>query len=553
MPGETPAPEPRSGTPPTPPAGAVLTGLGASGGRATGLARVLHSPADAGQMQPGEILVAPFTDPGWTPVFPLAAGIVMDLGGLPAFRPTSRHEAGNTENSVYCYLEALQGAYAHFERKAGGIDFDAHFKKHIYHVPFGAMAYRAHRTLLRNAEVVHLFHRAEEFGIKLTGFEADYAEAVRRSRRVADRMAKGVEFLFRKNKIALVPGRGVLGSATTVEVTGPAGATTLEGRAVILATGSEPRSLPGVTIDETRVISSNGAVRNETRPASLVIIGAGAVGVEFADVYSAYGTTVTLLEALPRIVPIEDEEVSAQLARIFARRKIEMKTGVKVQSVVARDNGVRVITESGTIDAEQVLMAVGRGAKVKDVGLEKLGIAMDRNFVKVSPTMETSVKGVYAIGDMAGAPLLAHKAMAEGVVAAEAIAGKSPRPVNYANVPSCTYCRPQVASIGITEAKAKENGREVTVGKFPFTASGKAVALGETDGFVKVVADKATGEILGVHILGPEATEIIHEFAVGRTLEATLEEVIHTIHAHPTLSEAALEATLGALGQAIHL
>ena len=409
------------------------------------------------------------------------------------------------------------------------------------------------KALLRNAEVVHLFHRAEEFGIKVSGFEADYAEAVRRSRRVADRMAKGVEFLFRKNKITLVPGRGVMKSATTVEVTGPAGTTTLEGRAVILATGSEPRSLPGVTIDEKRVISSNGAVRNESRPASLIVIGAGAVGVEFADVYSAYGTQVTVLEALPRIVPIEDEEVSTQLTRILNRRKIETKTGVKVQSVTASDTGVRVTTDAGTFDAEQVLVAVGRAAKVKDVGLDTLGVQMERGFVKVSPTMETSVKGVYAIGDMAGAPLLAHKAMAEGVVAAEAIAGKSPRPVDYGNVPSCTYCRPQVASIGISEAKAKENGRAITVGRFPFTASGKAVALGDTDGFVKVVADKATGEILGVHILGPEATEIIHEFAVGRTLEATLEEIVHTIHAHPTLSEAALEATLAALGHAIHL
>jgi dihydrolipoamide dehydrogenase len=409
------------------------------------------------------------------------------------------------------------------------------------------------KALLRNAEVVHLFHRAEEFGIKVSGFEADYAEAVRRSRRVADRMAKGVEFLFRKNKITLVPGRGVLKSATTVEVTGSSGTTTLEGRAVILATGSEPRSLPGVTIDEKRVLSSNGAVRNEARPASLIVIGAGAVGVEFADVYSAYGTAVTVLEALPRIVPIEDEEVAAQLTRIFNRRKIETKTGVKVQSVTASDKGVTVATDAGTFEAEQVLMAVGRAAKVKDVGLDRLGVQMDRSFVKVSPMMETSVKGVYAIGDMAGAPLLAHKAMAEGVVAAEAIAGKSPRPVDYGNVPSCTYCRPQVASIGLSEAKAKENGRAIAVGKFPFTASGKAVALGDTDGFVKVVADKTTGEILGVHILGPEATEIIHEFAVGRTLEATLEEIIHTIHAHPTLSEAALEATLGALGQAIHL
>jgi dihydrolipoamide dehydrogenase len=405
------------------------------------------------------------------------------------------------------------------------------------------------KALLRNAEVVHLVERAADFGITVGEVRVDYAAAVARSRGVADRMAKGVEFLFRKNKITLVPGRGVLKSPATVAV----GADTIEARAVILATGSEPKSLPGVAIDEQVILSSNGAVRQERRPASLIVIGAGAVGVEFADVYRAYGTEVTILEALPRLVPVEDEEVSAQLARTFGRRGITVKTGVKVTKIARGGPGVRVDTDAGSFEAEQVLMAVGRGAKVKDVGLEALGVAMERGFVRVSPKMETSVKGVYAIGDMAGPPLLAHKAMAEGVVAAEAIAGRDPRPVDYGNVPSCTYCRPQVASIGVSEAKAKENGREISVGKFPFTASGKAVALGETEGFVKVVADKATGEILGVHILGPEATEIIHEFAVGRTLEATLEEMIHTIHAHPTLSEAALEATLAALGQAIHI
>ena len=405
------------------------------------------------------------------------------------------------------------------------------------------------KALLRNAEVLHLVERAADFGISVGEVRADYAAAVKRSRGVADRMAKGVEFLFRKNKITLVPGRGVLKTPTTVSV----GADTIEARAVILATGSEPKSLPGVAIDEQVVISSNGAVRQERRPASLIVIGAGAVGVEFADVYRTYGAEVTILEALPRLVPIEDEEVSTQLARAFGRRGIAIKTGVKVSAITRGGPGAVVETDAGRFEAEQVLMAVGRGAKVKDVGLEALGIAMERGFVRVSPRMETSVKGVYAVGDMAGAPLLAHKAMAEGVVAAEAIAGRDPRPVDYGNVPSCTYCRPQIASIGVSEARARENAREITVGKFPFTANGKAVALGETEGFVKVVADKATGEILGVHILGPEATEIIHEFAVGRTLEATLEEMIHTIHAHPTLSEAAFEATLAALGQAIHI
>ncbi len=409
------------------------------------------------------------------------------------------------------------------------------------------------KALLRNAEVVGLFGRAAEFGIKVTGFEASYAEAIQRSRRVADRMAKGVEFLFRKNKITLFPGRGVLRARDTVEVTGASGTETLSVKAVILATGSEPKSLPGVALDEKTVISSNGAVRSERKPASLVVIGAGAVGVEFADVYAAYGAKVTLLEALPRIVPIEDEDCSKELARAFGRRGIALKTGVKVASVKPGGPGAVVETDGGKLEAELVLMAVGRAAKVAGLGLEALGIVLERGFVKVSPRMETGAKGVYAIGDMAGPPLLAHKAMAEGVAAAEAIAGRDPRPVDYANVPSCTYCRPQVASLGATEAKAREHGRDVAVGKFPFTASGKAVALGETDGFVKVVADKATGELLGVHIVGPEATEIIHEFAVGRTLEATLEEMVHTIHAHPTLSEAALEATLGALGQAIHL
>jgi dihydrolipoamide dehydrogenase len=257
------------------------------------------------------------------------------------------------------------------------------------------------------------------------------------------------------------------------------------------------------------------------------------------------------------VLPVEDEEVSAQIARLFSRRGITIRPGVRVKSVTPGGAGVALAVEAEgkteTIETGQVLMAVGRAARTRGLGLEALSVATERGFVTVSPTMETSVKGIYAIGDMAGHQMLAHKAMAEGVVAAETIAGQSPRPVDYGNVPSCTYCRPQVASVGVSEATARTGGREIAVGKFPFTASGKAVALADTDGFVKVVADKATGEILGVHIVGPEATELIHEFAVGRTLEATLEEIIHTIHAHPTLSEAALEATLAALGHPIHI
>src|SRR3954471_4016486 len=304
------------------------------------------------------------------------------------------------------------------------------------------------KALLRNAEVVHLIQRAGDFGVSVGEVKADYAKAIQRSRGVADRMAKGVEFLFRKNKITLFPGTGTLTSKSTVEVKGAAGTETLEAkRAVILATGSQPRSLPGVTIDEKLVISSNGAVRNEARPQSIIVIGAGAVGMEFADVYAAYGTQVTVLEALPRVLPVEDEDASTLIARLFGRRGITVKTGVKVSSVKPGGPGAIVETDGGRVEAEQVLMAVGRGARTAGLGLDAAGVALERGYVKVSPTMETSVKGIYAIGDMAGAPLLAHKAMAEGVVAAEAIAGQHPRPIDYGNVPYCTYCRPQVASI----------------------------------------------------------------------------------------------------------
>src|SRR5256884_1343888 len=323
------------------------------------------------------------------------------------------------------------------------------------------------KALLRNAEIVQLFEKAETFGITVQGMKADYAAAVQRSRSVADRMAKGVEFLFRKNKITLFPGTGSLKGKNVVEVRGKDGPTTLDaGRAVILATGSEPKSLSGVAIDEKTVISSNGAVRNEAKPKSIVVIGAGAVGVEFADVYRSYGVEVTLLEALPRIVPIEDEEVSTQLTRSLSRRGITIKTGAKGSAVKPGGAGVVIDTDDGKLEAEQVLMAVGRGARTKGVGLEALNIALERGFVKVSPTMETSVKGVYAIGDMAGAPLLAHKAMAEGVVAAEAIAGENPRPVGYGNVPPCTYCRPPNPSLRLPEAKAPGGGPELAVRKF---------------------------------------------------------------------------------------
>lgn len=413
------------------------------------------------------------------------------------------------------------------------------------------------KALLRNAEVLSLFRRAEEFGIAVENVRADFGAAIKRSRRVADRLSKGVEFLFRKNKIALYPGRGELEGATLVRVRGANGSEELEAGAVILATGSEPKGLPGVAIDGERVISSNEAVRDEAAPGSLIIIGAGAVGVEFADVYAAYGVKVTLLEALPRLLPAEDEELSGLLAKSFARRGIEVRTGAKVIGVKAGKNRMTVEVETDgkaeSLTADRVLMAVGRAAKVAGLGLERLGVATERGYLKVSERMETSVPGLYAIGDVAGPPLLAHKASAEGVVAAEAIAGRTPRGVDYATVPNCTYCHPQVASLGLTEAQARERGQKVSVGRFPFQANGKALAMGEPEGLVKIVAEAETGEILGVHILGAEATELIAEFGLGKTLEATVAELAHTIHAHPTMAEAVMEAALGAMGRAIHL
>jgi dihydrolipoamide dehydrogenase len=414
------------------------------------------------------------------------------------------------------------------------------------------------KALLRNAEVLQLFHRAAEFGVTVENLRADYAVAHGRSRQVAERMSKGVEFLLRKNKITLVLGRGELVGPGAVRVKGADGSTsTLEARAVILATGAAPKSLPGVALDGTRVISSDEVLRLDRLPPSAVVIGAGAVGVEFADVFAAYGVQVTLVEVLPRLLPIEDEEISKLLGRSFAKRKIDVRTGAKVQAVKPGRHGMTVEIEhegqAARLEAAVVLMAVGRAAQTRDLGLEKLGVAMERGFVKVSPRMETSVPGVYALGDVAGPPLLAHKASAEGIVAAEAIAGHPVHPVDYRAIPSCTYCHPQVASVGLTEAQAREGGRAVKVGKYMFLANGKAQALGEPEGLVKLVAAADTGEIVGAHILGAEATELIAEITLGKTLESTVEEVGHTIHAHPTMAEAVMEAALDAMGQAIHL
>jgi dihydrolipoamide dehydrogenase len=415
------------------------------------------------------------------------------------------------------------------------------------------------KALLRNAEVLSLAQRGEEFGLQIQGLTADYRKAQVRSRQVADRLTRGIAFLMRKNHITVVAGAAQLRTPTHVEVQPTDGGTAqvLEAEHLILATGSRERLLPGVTVDGRRVWTSYEALQVEAAPESLIIIGAGAVGVEFASVFATYGTRVTLIEMLPMLVPLEDLEIAEVLEHSFRQRGMQIMTGTKVEKVESSDHEVRVIVASPQgmqeLSAAALLLAVGRAPNTEALGLEAVGVAVEHGFVQVNSNQQTSVPNIYAIGDVAGPPLLAHKAMAEGVIAAEHLVGRIPKPLERTNIPNCTYCSPQVASIGLTELRARETGREVKVGKFPFRASGRALAMAETEGLVKFVVDAKFGEILGVHIVGPEATEMIAEVAALKTLEATLDELFLTVHAHPTLAEALLEAALAADGRAVHL
>ncbi|HET7854149.1 MAG TPA: dihydrolipoyl dehydrogenase [Candidatus Methylomirabilis sp.] len=414
------------------------------------------------------------------------------------------------------------------------------------------------KALLRNAEIIALLRRGEEFGFSFENLRLDFSVAVKRSEQAARKLSKGVEYLMKKNKVTVVPGEGRLAGDGQVRVTKDAKVTELQAARILLATGSRPREIPGVPIDGKRVITSTEALSLPQVPRSLLIIGAGAVGVEFADVYHAYGAEVILIEMLPRLLSVEDAEISTFLEKVFAKRGITIRTGTKVEGVTVKGEQVslRLSKEGKTeeITGDVALVAIGRIPNIEALGIEGLGVKVGRgNFIEVGDRFETSVPGIYAIGDVIGGPLLAHKAMAEAVVAVEAMAGQSGRRIDPSKIPNCTYCSPQVASVGLTEEQAKEQGRQVKVGRFSFQASGKAVALGDTEGFVKVVADAEYGEILGLHIIGPEATEMIAEATMARTLEATLEEVHHSIHAHPTLSETVAEACLAALGRPIHI
>jgi dihydrolipoamide dehydrogenase len=415
------------------------------------------------------------------------------------------------------------------------------------------------KALLHSAWVARLVsHDAKALGVEAGSVKTDYGVAMKRSRQVSEQNSKGVEFLMKKNKITVLKGTGVLQAGRKVKV----GNDVHEAKkAVILATGSRVKGIPqiGLEINKTTVISSDEALFLEKAPATLAIIGAGAVGSEFADIFAAFGTKVTLIEALPRILPIEDAECSDVVTKSFKKRGMTVLAGAKVLKASLGANEVTLEVESGgkteKIAVEKVLMAAGRAVNTEGMGFKETGVQLDdRGFVKVNrQTLETTAQGIYCIGDVAGPPMLAHKGSREGVFVAELLAGHTPHPIKYDNVPSVTYCHPEVASIGLTEDQCKEKKLDYQAGRFPFSANGRARATMETEGFVKILRDKKYGEILGAHIVGGHASEMIHELAVARENEYTVEEVDLAIHAHPTLSEAIAEAALDSMGRVIHI
>jgi dihydrolipoamide dehydrogenase len=407
------------------------------------------------------------------------------------------------------------------------------------------------KALLESSELYHrVAARGPEFGINASKVEYDYARIAARRDAIVSQLHKGVQFLMKKNKIEVVEGRGRIKDLNTLEV----GSKQVRAKHLIVATGSDVRTLPGLEFDGRFIISSDHATLSTTVPESICIIGGGAVGVEFATFYSQLGVKVTLLEALDRLVPLEDEEVSREMLAAFKKAGIDCRPGVKVKGAKKARDGVAVDTDQGEVWARQLLVAVGRSPRSKEIGLEQLGVTIQPNgFIKVDEWMRTSVESLHAIGDVVGGFLLAHAAAHEGMTAVEDIAGRRVAPMDQDLVTRCTYSHPQVASVGLTEKQARERGREVRTGKFPFSALGRAIIHGETGGFVKIVADAKTGQVLGTHIVGPNATELIAEPALTQLFQGDAWELGRNIHPHPTLSEAVMEAALAVDGHAIHI
>jgi dihydrolipoamide dehydrogenase len=419
------------------------------------------------------------------------------------------------------------------------------------------------KALLRSAEVLDLARRASEFGVIARDVSYDFGAMIERSRGVSSKISRGVAYLFKKNKITHIQGSARLGGAGLVHVAGEGGEGTVRARHIILATGARARSLPGIELDGERIIAYREALVLPRRPESMIIVGAGAIGVEFASFYNALDTKVTVVEFLPRLVPNEDKDISTELARAFKKRGIAVHTGAKLSRADVtdgKDGRVKALIEPAQgggalseLTADVLLMAVGITGNVENLGLEEVGVVTQRGFIQVDDEFRTGVKNVYAIGDVVGRQALAHVASAEGVFVAELIAGKHPHPVPYDAVPACTYCHPEIASVGLTEEKAAEAGLEVKVGRFPFGPLGKTLAAGEYPGFAKFIWDASNGALVGAHLIGPAVTDLIASPTLARTTEVNAESFIHTIHAHPTFAEALKEAAEDAFGMAIHI
>ncbi len=414
------------------------------------------------------------------------------------------------------------------------------------------------KALLKSAQVFEYLKHASDYGLTIDNFDKDFDAVVKRSRDVAGGMSKGVQFLMKKNKIDVIEGFGKLKTSNKVTVTGSDGkATDYEAKHIIVATGARSRELPNLPQDGKKVIGYREAMTLESQPKKMIVVGSGAIGVEFAHFYNAMGTEVTIVEFLPNLVPLEDEEVSKQFERSFKKAGIKVMTNSSVESVDITGDGVKatVKTKKGEeiLEADIVLSAVGIKTNIENIGLEELGIATDRDKIVVNDWYQTNIPGIYAIGDVVHGPALAHVASAEGITCVEKIAGMHVEPIDYGNIPGCTYATPEIASVGMTEKQAKEAGYELKVGKFPFSASGKASAAGTKDGFVKVIFDAKYGEWLGCHMIGAGVTDMIAEAVLGRKLETTGHEVLKTIHPHPTMSEAVMEAVADAYGEVIHI
>lgn len=415
------------------------------------------------------------------------------------------------------------------------------------------------KALLENAEIYQKVLKAKEFGVTVGDVKLDFNTVQSRKASVVQKNASGIEFLFKKNKVERITGFGRILAPGKVEVTAEGGAKqTLETKNIIVATGSVPKDLPHIKSDGKKILNSDHILELTAVPKSMLVIGAGAVGCEFASIFNRFGTKATIVEVLPQMLPIEDEEIAKEFTRLVKKQGIDVYTDTKIEKCEINETGVvsTLTLKNGkqqTIETEIVLSAVGRKPVLEGVGLDKIGVKLDqRGYVIVDPYMRTNVPGVWAIGDVCPTPWLAHIASAEGILAVETMAGVESHPLNYDHTPSCTYTEPEVASVGLTEQKAKERGYEVKVGKFPFSASAKAKIIGESGGLVKFVADAKHDEILGVHIVGPKATELIAEACAALALEATSESIAKTVHAHPTLSEAMMEAAHAVLGQPIH-